>query len=122
MLSLGDRFKQAGDEGNLPGDVSFAHTSDLSLAKHVHDLVSLERSLGRFHRKEAHPGLDESFDETMVLLDQVVQVFDLSQFNRRGEHSDRFEFCNSFGIAAFLSTLITRGADGVRLGSVVVVG
>ncbi len=39
-LSLGSCSKQASDEADLPGDVSFAHTSELSLAHHIHDLVS----------------------------------------------------------------------------------
>ncbi len=42
LLSLGGHSKQAGDEGGLLVDVSFAHTFDLSLTNHVHDLVSLE--------------------------------------------------------------------------------
>ena len=41
LLGLGRHSKEAGDEGHLPGDVAFAHPSDLSLANHVHDLVSL---------------------------------------------------------------------------------
>jgi hypothetical protein len=76
LLRLGSHSKEAGDEGDLSGDVSFAHSSDLSLANHVHDLVSLERSLCRFNGKEAHPRLDHPFDEAVVLLDQVIEVFD----------------------------------------------
>src|SRR5437588_12041740 len=58
-----------------------ALTEVLSLAtsaahNHGHHLVSLERSLCCFHRKEAQPWLDQPFDKAMVLLDQVVQVFD----------------------------------------------
>ena len=75
-FSLCRHSKQAGDEGDLISDVSFAHTSDLSLANHVHRLVSLERSPCRLKGKEAHPRLDEPFDEAMILLDQVIQVFD----------------------------------------------
>ena len=71
-LGLGSYSKQAGDEGNLISDVSFAHPSDLSLANHVHDPVSLERSPCRLKGKEAHPRLDEPFDEAMILLDQVI--------------------------------------------------
>src|SRR5258708_30208813 len=41
LLGLGRHSKEAGDEGHLPGDVAFAPPSDLSLAHHVHDLVSL---------------------------------------------------------------------------------
>ena len=81
MLGLGRHSKEAGDEGDLPGDVSFAHPADLSLAKHVHDLVALQRSPGRFQGKEAHPRLDQPFDEAVALLDQVIEVFDLPQFD-----------------------------------------
>ena len=33
-------------------------------------------------RKEAHRELDESFDEAMVLLDEVVEIVTLPQFTR----------------------------------------
>ncbi len=53
LLSLGRCSKQAGDEADLPADVSFAHTSELSLANHIHDLVSLQRSPCRIIRKRS---------------------------------------------------------------------
>ena len=76
MLGLGRHSKEAGDEGDLPSDVSFAHPSHLSFPDHVHDFISLQRSPCRFQRKEAHPGLDQPFDEAVVLFDDVVEVFD----------------------------------------------
>ncbi len=81
LFCLGSHSKQAGDERDLPSDISFVHPVHLSLAKHVHRFIALERSPCRFNRKEAHPGLDESFDEAVILLDEIIQVFDLSQFN-----------------------------------------
>src|SRR6266700_6687575 len=98
LLSLCRHSKQAGNEGDLPGDVSFAHPSDLSLTNQVHDLVSLERSPCRLKGKEAHPGLDQPFDEAMVLLDQVIQVVDLPEFDTLGKYSSGFELGNGFGI------------------------
>ena len=91
LLSLGRHSKQAGDEGDLPVDVSFAHPSDLSLANHVHDLIPLQCSPCRFHGKEAHPGLDQPLDEAVVLLDQVIQVFDLPQFDLLGKDPSSFD-------------------------------
>jgi len=41
LLGLSRHSKQAGDEGDLPDDVSFTHASHLSLAKHVHHLIPL---------------------------------------------------------------------------------
>ena len=55
MLGLDGHSKEAGDEGDLPAAVSFAHPSDLSLANHVLHLVSLQRSPCRFNRKEPQP-------------------------------------------------------------------
>ena len=98
LLSLGRHSKQAGDEGDLPLDVSFAHPSDLPLANHVHDLISLKRSPCRFKGKEAHPWLDQPFDKAMVLLDEVIQVFDLPQLDRFGKHASGFQVCHGLGI------------------------
>ncbi len=102
LLSLGRHSKQTDDEGDLPVDVSFAHSSELSLAKHVHGLIPLKRSPYRFYGKEVHPWFDQPFDEPMVLLDQVVQVFDLPQFDRLGKSSRGFELGNGFGIGGIL--------------------
>ena len=77
LLGLGSHCKQAGDEDDLPADVSFAHASHLPLPDHVHHLEPLQGLLCRFHRKEAHPGLDQPLDEAMILRHLIVQVFDL---------------------------------------------
>jgi hypothetical protein len=77
LLSLGDHSKEGGDECHLTPDVSFLHALDLPLPHHIHPFVSPECSPGRFKREEAKSWLDEPFDEAMVLLDQVVEVFAL---------------------------------------------
>ena len=96
---------------------TFAHPSDLSLANHVHDLISLQRSPCRFYGKEAHPWFDQTFDEPMVLLDQVIQVFDLPQFDTLGKDSSRFELGNGFGIGGMLIDIddARSGRSGVRI-------
>ena len=111
LLGLGSHSRQTSDEGDLISDVSFAHPSDLSLANHVHDFVSLQRSPCRLKGKEAHPRLDEPFDEAMILLDQVLQVFDLPQFDRFGKHPLALSSAIALGEAAFFSTFITPGAN-----------
>ena len=45
---------------------------------HVHHLVPLQRSPRRLEGKEAQSWLDQSFDEAMILLDQVVEILDLA--------------------------------------------
>jgi hypothetical protein len=89
LFSLGSYSKQAGDEDDL--------ILDVSLPDHVHDLVPLQRSPSRFKGKEAHSRLGQSFDEAVVLLDQVIQVFDLPQLDRFGKHPAGFEFSNRLG-------------------------
>ena len=68
VLSLGGHSKQAGDEGDLPQNVSFFHTTHLAFPDHVHHLVALYCSPCRFQGKEAQPWFDHPFDEAVVLL------------------------------------------------------
>lgn len=64
--------------------------------------VSLERSSCRFNRKETHPWLDQPFDEVVVLLDLVIQLFDLPEFDLLGKESSGFELCHGFRIGRLL--------------------
>ncbi len=113
LLGLGRHSKEAGDEGDLPGDVSLIQPLHLSLPDHVHDLVPLERPPCRFQGKEAHPRLDQPFDKTMVLLDEVVEVFDLPQFDPLGKESRGFELGNGFGRGRILID-IDHARSGLR--------
>jgi hypothetical protein len=81
LFSLGSHSKQAGDKRYLSQDVSFFHVTHLTFPEHVHRFISLQSSPRTLHRKEAHCGLDQSFDKAMVLLDQVVEILDLPQFH-----------------------------------------
>lgn len=77
LLSLDRHSKQAGDKSHLPQDIPFLHPMYLSFPEHVHDLVSLQCLPCGLKRKEAEPWFDEPLDKAMILLDQVVEVFDL---------------------------------------------
>jgi hypothetical protein len=46
----------------------------------VPGFVPLQRSPRRFKREEAQPWLDSPFDEPMILLHHVVELFHLPQF------------------------------------------
>jgi hypothetical protein len=76
LLSLGSHSKQAGDKRNLPHAVSFFHATHLPLPEHVHGFISLQGSPRTLEGKEAHPWFDQPLDEPMVLLDDVVEIFD----------------------------------------------
>ena len=80
MFSLGSYFKQAGDEPHLTQDISFAHAMHLALSDHVHHFIAAQGSPRGLERKEAHPELDPPFHEAMILLDDIVEVFTLTQF------------------------------------------
>jgi hypothetical protein len=51
----------------------------------MHCLLSLERSPCRFERPEAHPWFHQSFDETVILFDQIVEIRALPQCTRSGK-------------------------------------
>jgi hypothetical protein len=50
-------------------------------------------------RKETHPELDQPFDEAMILLDKVVEIFTLPQFTRAWHDPFRFELLKSLWIS-----------------------
>jgi len=62
----------------------------------------LHRSPSCFEGEEAQSQLDEPFNEAMVLLDQVVEIFDLPQFHALREKPSGFEVSHRFGIGGVL--------------------
>ena len=57
MLGLGRHSKEAGDEGDLPGDVSLGHSVHLPFANHVHGLISVQGASALSKEKKPSPGL-----------------------------------------------------------------
>ena len=68
--------EQLVDELYLSPDIRTAHPPRLPLPDHVHGLVSLDRSPRRVECTKALLGLHSSFDRSMILLQDVVQVLD----------------------------------------------
>ena len=52
---------------------------DLTLADHREDLIAAYDLSRRAHRLEAEARANQSFDPSMVLLDNIIEVFDLLQ-------------------------------------------
>jgi len=98
LFSLESHSKQAGDECHLLHAVSFFYATYLTLPKHVHRFISLQCSPRSLERKEAHPKLYQPFQEAMILFDEVVEIFALSQFTRLWHDPFRFQLLESFGI------------------------
>ncbi len=114
LLSLGCHSKQASDERNLTHDVPFFDATHLPFPDHVHDLISLQSSPRALERKEAQPRFDASFDEAVILFDDVVQVLDLPQFTRFWNDALGFELTDGLGIGRiFIDRDHTRGG-GMR--------
>lgn len=63
------------NESPLADGIAFWQPADLSLSYRVHSLVTLDRSQRSFNRPEAEAGSDALFDESVILLDDVVHVW-----------------------------------------------
>jgi hypothetical protein len=77
LFSLDSHSKQACDKSRLFHALSFFYAMHLTFPEHIHRFISLQGSPCSLERKEAHPELDEPFDEAMFLLDEVVEIFTL---------------------------------------------
>src|ERR1700730_1043048 len=71
----GSQIEQLVDEPILLANIIVADPPRLSLPDHVHSLVSRNRSPCRAELAKALLGLHASFDRSVILLQDVVQVF-----------------------------------------------
>jgi len=58
-------------ESDLPPDVAFAYPLDLPFSDDVHCLVPADRPPRRLEIEEAESGIDSTFYESMVLLEDI---------------------------------------------------
>ena len=70
----GSQIEDLVDESDLTEDIFPAHPSNLPLSDHVHRLVTLNRSPRRLELPKSLLGLDPTFDGSVVLLQNIVQV------------------------------------------------
>jgi hypothetical protein len=120
LLSLDCYSKLAGDERNLLHDVSFFHTTHLSFPHHVHHFISaipVRQTVSK--EKKPSPGLTRRQDEAVILLNNVVQVLNLPQFDCLGKRTESFQVCNGFGISGIHidSDYPRSQRSGVRISS-----
>src|ERR1700682_1329736 len=74
----GSQIEQLVDELILLANITVADPARLPLPDHVDRLVSLDRSLRCSEFAKALLGLYSSFDRSMILLQDVVQILDRS--------------------------------------------
>ena len=90
--------KQWCNECHLISHLSFFHALYLSFSYHVHDLISLSCSPSCLEREKAHPRFCQTFDEAMVLFNEIVEVFHLSQFTACGKMFFCLKRVECFGV------------------------
>src|SRR5271170_593399 len=71
---LGCQIEKTVDELNLPKKIISCHPSNLPLADHVDGFVALNRSPSRPEFSEALLGVHSTFDGSMILFENVIQV------------------------------------------------
>jgi len=71
---LGWQLEKALDEPNLSKKIISCHPSNLPLPDHVDRFVALYRSPRRLEFSEALLGIHSTFDGSMILFENVVQV------------------------------------------------
>src|SRR5215510_10525360 len=74
-FSSGGNIEEIGHESNLSANVSFPNSFNLSLPDHVNDLIPTDGPPHRLETEEAESGIDSAFDESVILLDYVIEVF-----------------------------------------------
>ena len=83
-FSLGGNLEEALHESYLSANVAFSDSFNLALPYHVRDLISADGPPRRLETEESESGIDSPFDEPMVLLDYVIEVFALSELRGHG--------------------------------------
>src|ERR1039457_4738288 len=71
---LGCQIEKAVDELNLSKKIISCHPSNLPLPDHVDCFIALNRSPSRLEFSEALLGVHSTFDGSMILFQNVVQV------------------------------------------------
>src|SRR5260370_11425282 len=112
MFSLDSHSKQTRNESHLFHALSFVYATDLTFPEHVHCFIALQGSPRALRRKETHPELDQPFDEAMILLDKVVEVFALTQFATVRNKSLRFQLFERL----WISCVFIHGDDARSAG------
>jgi hypothetical protein len=68
----------------LSANVAFPDSFNLSLPDHVPGLIPTDGPPRHVETEEAKSRIDTTFYESVVLLDEVVEVFALSALSRHG--------------------------------------
>ena len=67
-------IEEIGHESNLPANVAFPNSFNLALSDDVHCLVHADGPPRRIEAAEAESGVDSAFDESVVLLEDIIEA------------------------------------------------
>ncbi len=98
----GSQIEQPVNEPILVANIIVADPPCLPLADHVYSLVSRNRSPSCVELAKALLGLHSSFDRSMVLLQDIVQILDRSMLAAATQSSFRFICGNRRAVEAGL--------------------
>ena len=85
--SLRGQSEHLVDQLRLPDHVALRHPSRLSLAERMHDLDAAQGPPRRGESLEVQHRPGAAFDESVVLLDDVVQILALAKIRTRSDES-----------------------------------
>ena len=96
VRSRGD-LEQTCDEATLSPDVVSTDISNLPLSDHRHRLKTRQCSSGRPEPAKPEPRTSQSLNTPVILLENVVEVFNLAQRDRRHSSASFFISATAFG-------------------------
>jgi hypothetical protein len=71
----GDNIEEDGHKSKLSANVAFPYAFNLPLPDHVHELIPSDGPPRRVETEEAESGIDSALYESVILLDNVIEVF-----------------------------------------------
>ena len=100
---LGSDSEELSDEPRFRNNVALCHASDAALADHAHRFDTLERSPGTLKGAVALGQPGPLFDGSMILFNDIVEIFALPQTNSAGESTLGFQgfHCRRIGPGSY---------------------
>jgi hypothetical protein len=77
-ISSGGNLEEIGYKSNLSANVAYPDPFNLSLPDHVHDLITADGPPRRVETEEAESRIDSTFYESVILLDDIIEIFALA--------------------------------------------
>jgi len=71
-------LEESGHESNLSLNVDFPDSFNLSLSDHVHCFITSDGPPRCLETEEAESGINSAFYESVILLDDITEIFALA--------------------------------------------